>query len=404
MIRVSKHIISDANNIKINKINKLFTEYELCLIGYVDLIISGKLPLKTNLSSKELPVINITHSRYKQLIYKQASEIVRSNYKKSNNKRYHHYKKLYAYMKVNHPNSKFVKLKYSELNLKDLVKSKYFIKPNAKNITINLDERFFDIEAGYHFDNYVKIILPEFNETSTRALQVKVPLKHHKHSNTLKTEGFTIKNTIQLKQINDKIFINLIWEKNITIITSGNKTLGIDIGYKKLITTSEGDTFGVNMEKLYNSISNKKQGSKNFKQTLIHRDNEINRIINQLDLTGVKTLIIEDLNNVKHNSNGKINKKFNNKLQRWSYRKAIDKLTRLAEQRGINLVKVSPTYTSQTCSSCGNIDKKSRKGEMYECISCGYKNDADINASINIHNRGVYSLSDEKKDKCHNLS
>ena len=404
MIRTSKHIISDANINKIISLKKLFVDYKICLVEYINLIIKGDLPLKTNLSSSLLPVINISHSRYKQLIYKQASEIVRSNYKKSNNKRYYHYKKIYSYMKLNHPNSKFVNLKYSELNLKELVKSKYFIKPNVNNITINLDYRFFDIKNGNHFDNYIKIILPEFNEKGTRGLQVKIPLKQHKHSNSLKSNGFNLRNTIQLKQINNKIFVNLIWEKNINIVPSGNKSLGIDIGYKKLITTSDGNTYGTNIENIYNLISNKKQGSKNFKQKLIYRDNEINRIINQIELNNVNTIIIEDLNNVKHNSKGKINKKFNNKLQRWSYRFAIDKLTRLAEQRGIKLVKVSPAYTSQTCSSCGNIDKNSRKGELYECISCGYKNDADINASINIHNRGIYSSSDEERDKCHNLS
>jgi len=63
------------------------------------------------------------------------------------------------------------------------------------------------------------------------------------------------------------------------------------------------------------------------------------------------------------------------------------------------LVKVSPAYTSQTCSSCGHVDKNSRNGEHYECVSCGYKNDADVNASINIHNRGLYSTSNDKKDK-----
>ena len=106
----------------------------------------------------------------------------------------------------------------------------------------------------------------------------------------------------------------------------------------------------------------------------------------------LKTLIIQDLINVKHKS--ELHKKINNKLQRWSYCKTIDKISRTCEVNGIELVKVSPAYTSQTCSCCGHIDKNSRKLEDFHCVSCGYEIDADINASINIHNRGIYSFSD----------
>ena len=113
-----------------------------------------------------------------------------------------------------------------------------------------------------------------------------------------------------------------------------------------------------------------------------------------MDLSEVKTLVIEDLNNVKHSK-----KYFNNKIQRWSYRKTIDKLKRICEEFGINVVEVPPHYTSQRCSSCGYIDKDSRKLEDFRCVSCGYEIDSDVNASINIHNRGVkYSPSDNKKD------
>ena len=88
---------------------------------------------------------------------------------------------------------------------------------------------------------------------------------------------------------------------------------------------------------------------------------------------------------------------FNNKLQRWSYVKTVDKITRICEEKGILLVKVSPMYTSQTCSNCGHIDKKSRNGENYQCVSCSYKIDADLNAAININNRGIYSSSNNTK-------
>ncbi len=62
--------------------------YKTDLKFYIDLILTEKLPLKLNLSSKELPTNIIYHSQWKQIIYKQASEIVRSNIKYQLNKRY----------------------------------------------------------------------------------------------------------------------------------------------------------------------------------------------------------------------------------------------------------------------------------------------------------------------------
>jgi hypothetical protein len=116
-------------------------------------------------------------------------------------------------MVKNHPNSKFSKTKFSDLKLKEILKSKYFTIPNINNISINLDERFFDIKQSNSFDNYVKIILPEFNQKGTRALNVKIPLKHHKHSNSLKDKGYNLKNNIQLKKVDGCYYINLVWEK-----------------------------------------------------------------------------------------------------------------------------------------------------------------------------------------------
>lgn len=105
-------------------------------------------------------------------------------------------------------------------------------------------------------------------------------------------------------------------------------------------------------------------------------------------MSNIKEVVVEDLKNVKHKS--KLRKKFNNKLQRWSYPKVLVKLSRLCEEKGVLFTKVNPRYTSQKCSCCGLIQKNNRKGEKYEC-SCGNVMDADLNAAINISLMGVYS-------------
>ena len=55
-----------------------------------------------------------------------------------------------------------------------------------------------------------------------------------------------------------------------------------------------------------------------------------------------------------------------------------------ARLAGVPLVFVCEAYTSQRCSKCGEINKDSRKGERFECVSCGHKNQADLNGAVNI--------------------
>jgi putative transposase len=407
MIRTSKHnIVGICNSSKLEQIDLLFVDYKHDLGIYIDYIIDGFLPLKKHLSSKVLPSEKIAHSRYKQLIYKQASEIIRSQMQKASERRFRKYQKIYSYFSDKHSNSQFVKTKFSELNLKDIIKSKYFTTPNLKNISISLDERFFDIKEGFSFDNFVKIILPTFNKKGTRALKIHIPIKQHKHSIDLAKRGFCLKNNIQLKQVGSKTFINLVWFKEEPPKKQNGKTIGVDLGVNKLIVSSNKQYVGTNLKSIYEKIRRKQKNSKAYYRALDERTNLTNFFVNQLCLNDINKLIIEDLKGVKKNSSFKNikNKKFKKKTQekindinsKWLYPLVISKLNRICEEKSILLVKVSPAYTSQTCFKCGNIDKNSRKGEKFNCVNCGYEIDADLNAAINIQNRGVYSLSAQK--------
>jgi putative transposase len=60
-------------------------------------------------------------------------------------------------------------------------------------------------------------------------------------------------------------------------------------------------------------------------------------------------------------------------------------------ERGGQLIKVDPKYTSQTCNKCGHISKENRQSQSkFVCTSCGYSANADINASKNILDRGMH--------------
>ena len=93
MIRSSKHTLKFSNKDKLLQLNNLYEDYLVDLKLYIELIKNKKLPLKHNLSSNLLPSNKIKHSQYKQVIYKNASEIIRSNLKKIKNKCFSKYKK-----------------------------------------------------------------------------------------------------------------------------------------------------------------------------------------------------------------------------------------------------------------------------------------------------------------------
>jgi IS605 OrfB family transposase len=398
MIRISKHIISTNTNLnKLNFLDKLFNDYKHDLEVYINYIIEGALPLKINLSSKDLPCETIKHSKYKREIYKQASSIIRSQLDKAKAKRFNKYKQLYTYFISKNKLIKFTELRYSELKLNNIIKTKYFTKPKLNNITINLTNEFYNIKTGNYFDNFINLKLPYFNEKGTRAIQINIPLNHHRHSNSLLNNKFILRNNVQIKLVKGKYFINLIWEKQ-NVLKKEGKTIGIDIGYQKLIVTSDNQFIGCDMKEIYSDIINKKRNSKEYKKVLLKRDNLINYHVNRINLENVNRIVVEELDfsNKKYKSDLKYERKQNDLMSRWTYRPLLNKIAMMCEDNGIELVKVSPAYTSQTCSLCGLIHKESRQGDKYKCVKCGYEIDADYNAAINIRNRGVYSLSNQK--------
>ncbi len=395
MIRTSKHIASNANQHKLDLLDTLYSDYKDLLQSYVKMILNEQLPQKSFLSSKDLPTVNsITHSQWKQVAYKQATETVKSLVKKTRDKTFKKYKYIYAKCIKNEIHTNFTSKRFNELNIN-------FIKRiptiNIQNVSIPIDNRLFDIKEGNTFDEFVRLKTPYFLNGKKRAVTINIPLKHHRQSRQFKDSNWTRKNTIQLKKIKDKFYLNIFWEKEIETKKDVKNIVGIDVGYKKLISSSSGAHYGQELNKVYDKISRKKQGSKKFKRALIERNELINFYVKEfISKEQPDEVVIESLKNVKHKSSGKVYKKTMNKLQRWSYDRTFNKLEQLSESKGFTIKKVDPAYTSQTCSKCGSVHKESRKGELYECVNCGMKLDADYNAALNILQRGVYGPSSTK--------
>lgn len=60
-----------------------------------------------------------------------------------------------------------------------------------------------------------------------------------------------------------------------------------------------------------------------------------------------------------------------------------------------NVIKVNPMYSSQECNKCGHTCKENRVTQsLFECIQCGYSENADLQATFNLFQRGQTLMGD----------
>jgi transposase len=69
-------------------------------------------------------------------------------------------------------------------------------------------------------------------------------------------------------------------------------------------------------------------------------------------------------------------------------------VTRLEHKAPGRLIAVPAAYSSVECSACGHRAAESRESQArFYCRACGFTEHADVNAAINIDNRGRTTLA-----------
>ena len=112
----------------------------------------------------------------------------------------------------------------------------------------------------------------------------------------------------------------------------------------------------------------------------------------ELQNQGYNHIVMENLDNgfgkcfVKDQTNNDIN--YNRKVKFLGLSSLKQEVEHIARKYDIAVSTVQASYTSKMCPICGCIDDENRPNqETFECVECGYKNNADFNAAINIRNR-----------------
>lgn len=196
--------------------------------------------------------------------------------------------------------------------------------------------------------------------------------------------------------------------------------IGIDLGLKNLAICSDGSTYH-NINKTHNVrkvekslkreqrklsrkvISVKRGGTtqKNFVKQKLKiqklyqrlsniRTDYINKTISKIVKTKPSYIVIEDLNVSGMMKNGHLSKA----VAQQKFFEFKTKLIGKCRENGIELRVVDRWYpSSKTCHNCGHIKRDLKLSDRtYKCSECGYVEDRDINASLNLRDANTYTV------------
>ena len=215
-----------------------------------------------------------------------------------------------------------------------------------------------------------------------------------------------------VKEVGTKFYVSLCIEEELELPEKvTNKAVGIDIGVKDLVVTSNKEYYGNpryldkyerKIKRLQFELSRKIKGSKNY----IKCKKKIAEVYRKLKNARKKMVEAIVSKITKHHDiiiteNLQVKKMLENKNNHKKLRKEISNATfseiiRILKYKSLWLnkifIQVSPYYpSSQICSRCGNRNEEMKDIRVRElkCSKCGLEIERDYNASINILNEGL---------------
>ena len=233
-------------------------------------------------------------------------------------------------------------------------------------------------------------------------------------------DGWKIKSgTVSMKA--GRYYISVLAEvPDVKIISHGNSGIGIDLGVKELAVVSDGKIYkninkSARVKKLekklrreqrclsrkYENLKKGESAQKNIQkqklkvQRLHHRINNIrtdyiNKVIAEIVKTKPSYIVIEDLNVKGMMKNRHLSKAVaSQKLYEFRI-----KLKSKCDDNGIELRVVDRWYpSSKLCHRCGYIKKDLKLSDrIYRC-GCGYIEDRDFNAALNLRDAKTYEVA-----------
>lgn len=308
-----------------------------------------------------------------------------------------------------------------ESNEESLIKTLYILDNNLKRCTSN-QQRFPKFKSKYKRNSY---FIKNLNKSSKSNDYYKIELdlmnrviklpklkniKVRGYKNIEHINGKILSVTIS-KESDDKYYVSVLYEMNEKIKkVIPTSIVGIDIGVKKLLTLSDGNTYENNkyiekhekqIKRMQRKLSKKVKGSNNYykykkKLAILHnkiansRKHYIHKITknitNKYDIIVCETLHTKEM--IIGGKKNTLSKHINDA----SFNEILRQLEYKSRFKGKQFYQIYDYYpSSQICSSCNKQDKKYKNlnERIYKCTNCHLEMDRDLNASINIMFEGL---------------
>lgn len=279
-------------------------------------------------------------------------------------------------------------------------KNSYTITLTSSNVGPNYQNVSLDLKSK-------RAELPELG---------RLKIKGYRH--TQQINGRIANYTIS-REKNGKYYISLLFELATVNKIVPSVVVGLDLGIKKLITLSDGITYNNNkyitkyetkIKKEQQNLSRKQKGSKNYYKNLkkinvlyvklsnsrkYYTHSITKEITDNYDIISTESLTTKKMimNKQNHLSKNIVDVTLSEILRQLEYK---------SNEKCKYFYKISPYYpSSQTCSVCGNIDRKYKNLDerIYKCDKCQSILDRDYNASINIMFEGLKLYMKDAKGK-----
>ena len=269
-------------------------------------------------------------------------------------------------------------------------------QPKSKLCSIRYDKNSYSISK----DNKLSLLTISGRK---RKISLVIPKYYQEYFDSWKRKS------AELCIIKNKVYLHIVFEKEVADATSTGNIVGIDRGINNLAVTSNNKFFGGKVvkkqvrkyQKLRSSLqSNGSKSAKRHLKRLSLKEQRFRRDINHCISKSIirnipvgSTIVLEDLKGIRKS---KLRKAQRTMLNNWSFFQLEQFITYKAMVKGIDMKHIDAAYTSQRCSKCGFVCKSNRKQHSFSCKQCSFKLNSDLNASRNIRIKHLdsYKLSD----------
>jgi IS605 OrfB family transposase len=205
------------------------------------------------------------------------------------------------------------------------------------------------------------------------------------------------------KHRDGQLYIHIQIKETAPTPQESEDVIGVDLGRRDIAVTSESQNWsGENITKVRDRFSKvrastQKKGTKGAKRLLkrlsgaeLRYQTWVNHNISkQIIFRAIETqsiVAIEDLTGIRDRTNTQPrNKTERRRSNSWAFYQLRQFLEYKGIKEGVEVVAVSPRYSSQTCHQCLHIHpvkgKSYRHGKTFNCGYCGWRGDADFNGA-----------------------